>query len=99
MASEAQDSPSQDSPSEDFVELPADRFYHGIIVKLFRGRQGGVVRTASGREVPFHFLHVTPLGGLRHFEDLRQGMRVGYDVGWTARGLRVTVLRPLDADE
>ena len=29
----------------------------------------------------------------RKFEELREGMVVGFDVGWTSKGLRVTVLR------
>ena len=70
-----------------------DKFYRGTIVKLMRGRHSGVVRAASGREIPFVFMHVTMSGPVQRFEDLREGMRVGYDVGWTSSGLRVTVLR------
>ena len=81
--------------SESLDYLPPDHFYHGVIQKLFHGKQGGVVRSnASGREIPFTLIHVTLLGGLHRFEDLREGMPIGYDVGWTSRGLRVTVIRP-----
>lgn len=69
------------------------KFYRGTIRKLFRGSQGGVVRSDSGREIRFSFIHVVMLGPLRRFEQLREGMRVGFDVGWTSRGLRVTVMR------
>jgi hypothetical protein len=70
-----------------------DRFYVGTIRKLFHGSKSGVVRSANGREVPFVWLHVERLGPIRHFEELREGMEVGFDVGWTSKGLRVTTLR------
>ena len=71
-----------------------DLFYHGIIAKLFRGSDMGVVRTASGREIPFSFQHVILLGDLK-IEELRVGMEVGYDVSWTSNGLRVSKLKLL----
>lgn len=76
-----------DSPSS------AERFYVGTIHKLFRGSQSGIVRSENGREVAFVWLHVVSLGPTRHFEDLREGMRVGFDVGWTSKGLRVTTMQ------
>jgi hypothetical protein len=72
---------------------PVDKFYRGTIDKLFRGSQSGVVRSGNGREIPFTFLHVTMVGAVRRFDELREGMPVGFDVGWTAKGLRVTIIR------
>jgi hypothetical protein len=69
------------------------KFYRGTIVKLFRGSQSGIVRSAAGRDLPFTFLHVVMVGSRRRFEDLREGMPVGFDVGWTSKGLLVTTLR------
>jgi hypothetical protein len=71
-----------------------DLFYHGIIAKLFRGSDVGIVRTASGREIPFSFQHVILLGDTK-LEELRVGMAVGYDVSWTSKGLRVSKLKAL----
>lgn len=70
-----------------------DNFYHGRIAKLFHGSQMGIVRSANGRDIPFTFTHVTMVGAARRFEDLREGMSVGFDVGWTSRGLRISVIR------
>jgi hypothetical protein len=81
------------SPSAD---EPLDKFYRGRIKKLFHGTQMGVVRSGNGREIPFTFRHVTMVGGVRRFEDLREGMPVGFDVGWTSKGLVVTVLQTGD---
>lgn len=71
---------------------PAERFYAGTIKKLYVGSGMGVVRSATGREIPFSAIHVILAGSIRRFEDLREGMTVGFDVGWTSKGLRVTVL-------
>lgn len=81
--------------SEPLDYLPPDKFYHGVIQKLYHGKQGGVVRSnATGREIPFSAAEVTLLGGLQRFEDLREGMPIGYDVGRSSRGLRVTAICP-----
>jgi len=74
-------------------------FYLGLIVFLDRVRGRGTIRSYSGRELPFQFPHVTvvgaPIGGRAPGLDrLRQGDTVGFDVGWSARGLRVTVIKP-----
>ncbi len=69
-----------------------DRFYAGIISKLFPGAGMGIVLADSGREIPFAAAHVVVTGEAKRFDDLRPGMRVGFDVGWTSRGLRVTTL-------
>jgi hypothetical protein len=89
--SEDQDQDQDESWAEDRSNL-AGSFYRGTIERLFRGSQVGVVRSASGREIPFEFLHVSMVGPLRRYDDLREGMQVGFDVGWTSSGLRVTVL-------
>lgn len=79
------------------VPIPSS-FYAGVIKKLFPGAGMGVVRSASGREVPFAAAHVVLVGPVRRFDDLREGMRVGFDVGWTSKGLRATVLRAEPAE-
>jgi hypothetical protein len=76
-------------------------FYQGIIVRLERGKGAGVVRSMSGREIPFQFPFVSvvgaPLGGRTPgMQFLKEGARVGFDVGWTSKGLRVTLLKPED---
>lgn len=76
---------------------PAEPFYRGTLIQLSRGGGRGVVRSQqTGREIPFEREHVVvlaPQDGGSWFE-LREGMAVGYDVGWTSRGLRVTKLFP-----
>jgi len=79
--------------------IPADdpraRFYLGTILRLHPGSRSGVVRSASGRTVPFVLSGVRFLGDAS-FGALREGMEVGFDVGWTSRGMRVTTIRLFD---
>jgi hypothetical protein len=76
---------------------PTEPFYRGTLVQVARGGGRGVVRSLqTGREIPFereHMVVLAPRDGTGWFE-LREGMTVGYDVGWTSRGLRVTKLFP-----
>lgn len=74
---------------------PADLAYRGVVVSFAAGSGSGVVRTASGRNVPFEVEHceVAPefVVGPRQIA-LRPGQEVGFDLGRTSRGLRVTRL-------
>jgi hypothetical protein len=67
-------------------------YYRGTVHDLHRSPERGRVHSASGRDIPFVFQHVTLKGAGRHFDDLREGLVVGYDVSWTARGLRVCTI-------
>ena len=74
-------------------------FYPGLIVFLDRVRGRGVIRSHSGREIRFQFPFVSvagaALGGRSPGIDLlHQGDMVGFDVGWTSKGLRVTKIKP-----
>jgi hypothetical protein len=70
-----------------------DKFYHGVIEQVSWSKGTGSVRSGNGREIPFDFSLVTMVGERRRIEHLQPGMRVGFDVGWTSHGLRVTALK------
>ncbi len=53
----------------------------------------GLVRTESGREVRFSYDLVILLGDVQKPGDLREGLEVGYDLGWTSQGLRITKIK------
>jgi len=77
----------------------AGNFYRGLIVFLDRVRGRGTIRSYSGREIHFQFPFVqvvgAPIGGRAPGLDrLKQGDTVGFDVGWTSKGLRVTLINP-----
>jgi hypothetical protein len=74
-------------------EQKGDNFHHGVITKLFPSNNMGIVRTESGREVPFSFEFVILLGEIKDPHELKEGKSVGYDLGWTSSGLRVTKIK------
>ena len=74
-------------------------FYPGMILKLDRARGRGIVRSHSGKEIPFEFPFVAVVGAIiggrmPGIDLLREGDSVGFDVGWTSKGLCVTTIRP-----
>jgi hypothetical protein len=74
-------------------------YYAGMIVALDRARGRGMVRTRSGREILFQFPFVSVVGAgiggrAPGIEFLREGDSVGFDVGWTSKGLRITSIKP-----
>ncbi len=74
-------------------EEQPDLYYHGIIRRLSPRKGTGVVRTASGRDVRFSYQMVLVSGSVKSPKGLREGMVVGYDLGWTSHGLRVVKMR------
>jgi cold shock CspA family protein len=75
-------------------EQPADLFYHGVISKIFWRNETGVIHSDTGKDIPFAFPFVTLLGVPRQdIQFLREGMRVGFDVSRTPKGLRVSVIK------
>jgi len=87
------------SSAENASKPPEDMFYRGLIAYLDRVRGRGAIRSYSGREILFQFPYVTvvgaPIGGRAPGIDrLNQGDTVGFDVGWTSHGLRVTQIKP-----
>ena len=83
--------------TDDDGEQSRDNFYHGVISKIFWSNETGVIHSDSGKEVPFIFAFVTLLGAPRQdINFLRPGMRVGFDVGWTSKGLRASTIKIYD---
>jgi hypothetical protein len=85
-----------------FDEHFPDNFYLGVIISLNRAAHRGVVRSDSGRELRFQFPFVAvvgaPIGGSAPGIDLLHvGDRVGFDVGWSSKGLVVTRIKPPSA--
>jgi hypothetical protein len=82
--------------SEDKDSLKSARgdFYHqGVITKLFPSNNTGVVRTENGRELTFSYELVILIGEVKSPLELNVGEQVGYDLGWTSSGLRITKLK------
>jgi hypothetical protein len=79
--------------------LPGESSYHhGMITKLFPSNNTGIVRTESGRELPFSYEFVILLGRAQSTLDLREGETIGYDLGWTPKGIMVTKIKTYPKD-
>jgi hypothetical protein len=93
--------PTKNENEYDGEHFPGN-FYQGMILKLDRARGRGVVRSHSGKEIPFEFPFVAvvgaPIAGKMPGMDLiAEGDIVGFDVGWTSKGLRITTIHPRQA--
>jgi hypothetical protein len=75
------------------ISSRGDSYHQGTITKLFPSNNTGVVRTESGRELTFSYELVILFGEAQSPLDLRVGEPVGYDLGWTSSGLRVTKIK------
>jgi hypothetical protein len=73
------------------------RYYQGTIVRVHPGSRTGWLRTDHGRDVPFAAVDLSLLGTAAGFPALRAGLRVGFDLGRTSRGLCVTTIRVYEA--
>ena len=82
-----------DAEEEQGTGVRKDLFHQGVISKLFPSNNMGLVRSESGREIPFSFEFVVLLGEAKNPADLKEGQEVGYDLGWTSKGLRVTKIK------
>lgn len=86
---------SDGEPADPLESESRELFYRGSIARFSRSSETGSLRSASGREIAFDLQNVTLLGELRRAPGghaIEVGLEVGYDVGWTSRGLRVTKL-------
>ena len=88
---------ARDIPQKLGGEPAQHRFYQGVIHKISSGNETGVVLSDSGKEIPFVFPFLRLIGAPRlDIRFLTEGMRVGFDVGWTSQGLRISVLKIYD---
>ena len=76
-----------------------DLFHHGIITKLFPSNNTGIVRIENGREIFFSYDFVILTGEVKSPIHLKVGQMVGYDLGWTPSGLRVTKIKTYPATD
>jgi len=75
------------------MEYPLDKFRHGRIQKFFPQGNYGFVRDEKGKEIYFHLDEIRIVGERRDRSFVREGTPVGFDVGLTSRGARVTRLK------
>lgn len=82
-----------EAEKDPLVSPRGDYYHQGVVTKLFPSNNTGVVRTESGRELTFSYELVILRGEAKSPLDLKVGESVGYDLGWTSSGLRVTKIK------
>jgi hypothetical protein len=88
----------RDDESTDVAAPPladdAPRFYMGVIERVYYGSESGILASeATGRRYQFKVPFVDIVGTIPKVSGLREGMRVGFDLAWTSRGVRVSTIR------
>ncbi len=84
---------STPTPTATSFTYPEDKFRKGRIIKFFPHAGYGFVRDLGGKEVYFHLDEVRFVGEKGDRRYVSEGAPVGFDVGRTSRGLRVTFLK------
>lgn len=84
--------PPQPRPASSFA-YPEDKFRKGRIIKFFPHAGYGFVRDLGGKEVYFHLDEIRFLGSKNDRRYVSEGAPVGFDIGRTSRGLRVTLMK------
>lgn len=82
------------TPSGEVAAEPGSRWHVGVLTRVSYGSESGTLRSeATGRDYGFRWPFVEIRGPIPRVDGLREGMRVGFDLGHTSRGVRVTVIR------
>lgn len=72
--------------------LPDDKFSKGRVMKYFPQSKYGFIKDRKGKDVYFNIDEVRFVGE-KGREKLKEGILVGYDVGWTAHGLHINRIK------
>jgi cold shock CspA family protein len=74
------------------------KYYRGRIARFNPKTGYGFVETPKGDHIFFYIDQIRLEGKNRKKADIRPGRLVGFDVGWTDRGLRVCKLNIFDEE-
>ncbi|OGQ23395.1 MAG: hypothetical protein A3I05_05530 [Deltaproteobacteria bacterium RIFCSPLOWO2_02_FULL_44_10] len=70
-----------------------DHFSKGEVVGYFPRQGFGFVRTHRGEDLYFCKVEADLVGQKKDWKYLKVGMKVGFDVAWTSKGLHVTKIK------
>jgi cold shock CspA family protein len=75
------------------------KYYRGRIAKFNPETGYGFVELSTGTHIFFYFDQIRLEGAHVRKCDIRPGKTVGFDVGWTERGIRVCKMKIYDEKE
>ena len=86
------DDEKTDAPEAAPEETTADKFPRGKVQRFFPQSRYGFIKDRNGRDVYFNLDEVRFVGE-KGPRELREGLEVGYDLGWTSHGEHVVKLK------
>jgi len=86
--------PSEEKNPDEVIETEEspEKFPRGKIARFFSQSRYGFIKDRNGRDVYFNLDEVRFVGE-KGPRDLREGLEVGYDLGWTSHGEHVVKLK------
>ncbi len=85
--------PAPTTPPSPPSPFPDDKFRHGRVLRFFPQAGYGFIKDGKGEDVYFHIDEVRMLGPKKDRSFVMEGSPVGFDVGVTSRGMRVTHMK------
>lgn len=70
-----------------------DNFSKATVAEFYARQGYGIIALDDGTRIPFYVDCVTLVGEKSHPSYIQQGARVGYDIGITSRGPRISTLK------
>lgn len=85
---------SEENPTPEIAtdEAALDKFPRGRVQRFFPQSRYGFIKDRNGRDVYFNLDEVRFIGD-KGPRDLREGLEVGYDLGWTSHGEHVVKMK------
>lgn len=74
------------------------KYYRGRIAKFNPSTGYGFVELLEGTHIFFYVDQIRLEGNRIHKSDIRPGKTVGFDVGWTDRGIRICKMKIYDEE-
>lgn len=75
------------------MDTEEDFFRKGTILKFFSQSGYGFIRDEKGQQVYFHLDEIRFVGEPRKRSQIKEGMKVGFDISRTSRGIRATHMK------
>jgi|GEM_PF-1353986 len=75
------------------------KYYRGRIAKFNPSTGYGFVELTTGTHLFFYLEQIRLEGDHNRKSDVRPGKTVGFDVGWTERGIRISKMKIYPEDE
>lgn len=70
-----------------------DRFPRGQVIKFFPDQDYGFIKDQHGHDIYFNINEMDFVGPKDKRDFIKAGVKIGYDVSWTSKGLHVRKMK------